>query len=255
MPVDAHIHFASLSERDPGFPERFALADIEACAACHSAEEFDWTEKLRESGLRFRISLGIHPQSPAMDHAGFLAAMVEAGRVDVIGEAGFDFFGDRPEYSRTPENLVIQRRAFEFQLGLALDARKPLLVHVRKAMDLVFEYTRDLARLPAVVFHSWPGTPGEAKALLHRRIPAYFSFGAIVLNGHKRAIESLAGLPDDRILSETDAPWQAPRGGAYCRFEDIHRVVDGMARIRNTDIATINSTIAGNWSRIFGGPG
>ncbi len=252
MSVDAHIHFANLFERDPGFPGRFALSGISACAASHRPDEFLWTEALRERGLRFRTSYGIHPQWPVMDHADFLAALVREGRIEVIGEAGFDFFGDRPEYTRTEENLATQRRAFEYQLELALASGLPLLVHIRRAIDLMFEYAKPLSRLKAVIFHCWPGTPGEAQALLRKRIPAYFSFGTIVLNGHKRAVESLRALPADRILSETDAPWQPPRGSSFCRYEDLGLVVEAMASLRGLEVPALEDLVAANWAGIFG---
>ena len=258
MPVDAHIHFANLFQRDPEFPGRFSSAAIASCGASHDPEEFAWSEAFRESlraggGPLPRLSYGIHPQAPRMEQAEFLDSLARGGRIDVIGEAGFDFFGDRPEFTRGPETLAIQRRAFEFQIDLALKTGLPLLVHLRKAMDLAFEYARPLSRLPAVIFHSWPGTPGEALALLGRGVEAFFSFGAIVINGHKRAASSLAAIPASTILSETDAPWQPPRGEAFCRFEAIGPIVAAMAAIRLLDAEAMEAQIAANWVRAFGG--
>jgi TatD DNase family protein len=187
-----------------------------------------------------------------MEHADFLAELAAAGRIDVVGEAGFDFFGDRPDRVRGAETEASQRRAFEFQLELAIDRGLPLLLHVRKGMDLVFGYSKRLKLLPAAIFHSWSGTPGEAEAFLRRGIRAYFSFGSTVLNGHKRAIESLRTIPDSAILSETDAPWQPPKGSPFCRFEDIGRVIAGMATIRQTGVEPLMVLIEHNWDSIFG---
>ena len=257
MPVDSHIHFANLFERDPDFPARFASSGIAACGASHAPEEFLWSEafreRLRSEGCPVpRLSYGIHPQWPLMDHAELLAELARSGRIDVIGEAGFDFFGDRPEFTRSPENLAVQRRAFEFQLELAHETGLPLLVHLRKAMDLAFEYAKPLSRLPAVIFHSWPGTPGEALSLLDRGVTAFFSFGSIIMNSHKRAVASLAAIPDSTILSETDAPWQPPRGGVFCRFEDIGPIVASMASLREMEVGAMDALIASNWGRVFG---
>ncbi|MFZ4617082.1 MAG: TatD family hydrolase [Rectinemataceae bacterium] len=253
--VDAHIHFRDLHEKDPDFPERFATSGMEACAASHGKEEFLWTEGLRSRGLEFSTSLGIHPQAPSMDHADFISEAVRQGRVDFIGEAGFDFFGDCPERVRSPENEAVQREAFEFQLELALANGLPLLIHVRKAMDLIFGYSRRLAALRAALFHSWPGTPAEAEALLGRGIPAYFSFGSIVMNGHKRAVASLAELPADRILSETDAPWQPPRGSPFCRFEDLGHIVASLAQVRGVEPEKLREDILATWKTIRGDRG
>ena len=45
----------------------------------------------------------------------------------------------------------------------------------------------------------------------------------------------LGGILSDRLLAETDAPWQPPRGGEFCRAEDISPIVEGMARLRCID--------------------
>ena len=77
-------------------------------------------------------------------------------------------------------------------------------------MDLLLGYGPRLKRLPAVIFHGWPGRYQDAQALLKKGIPAYFSFGTTLLRSAKHAIETCSSLPAERILSETDAPWQPP---------------------------------------------
>jgi TatD DNase family protein len=255
VPADAHIHFRDLHSRDPEFPSRFAASGWMACAASHDRDEFAWTESLRAQGLVFASSFGIHPQSPIMAHADFLADLATSGRIAIIGEAGFDFFGDVPERVRNPANESQQRLAFEFQLELAERHGLPLLLHVRRAMDLVFEYSRRLARLPAALFHSWPGTSGEGLSLLRRGVPARFSFGSIILNGHKRAIESAALFPSETLLSETDAPWQPPKGRPFSRFEDLGAVIDALAEIRGLDASVMDRILVDNYRLIYGDAG
>ncbi len=274
MYCDAHIHLIDLIEKDPGFPERFAGHPLAsggadclqngrcgseaapaffACAASHAKDEYLATEALRGQGLAMVTSFGMHPQWPVWDYADYLAELAGAGRIAAIGEAGFDFFGDRPERIRNDENLRIQRAAFEYQLGLAEKTGLPLLMHLRKAGDLLFSYAGRLAKLSAVVLHSCPCTAGETEALLRRGVNAYFSFGAAVLNGHKNAIAAAASVPAERLLSETDAPWQPPRGShaGYCRFEDIAAVVEGLARIRTLPAAVLTRQIEENFRRVY----
>ena len=52
------------------------------------------------------------------------------------------------------------------------------------------------------------GPPVEAQTLLNHGINAYFSFGKQVFNGNKKVIACVKELPFERILSETDAPFQ-----------------------------------------------
>jgi len=253
MYCDAHIHLIDLAGRDPDFPARFSASYL-ACAASHAQDEYLATEALKNKGLSFVTSFGMHPQWPVWDYADFLSELALSGRIAAIGEAGFDFFGDRPERIRNPENLRIQRAAFEYQLELAARTGLPLLMHLRKAGDLLFEYSGRLAKLSAIVLHSCPCTAGEAAALLRRGVNAYFSFGAAILNGHKNAIAAAAAVPASRLLSETDAPWQPPHGTgfAYCRFEDIGSVVEGLARIRALPAEALIPQLEENFRKVYG---
>ena len=256
MLTDAHIHLPDLAQRDPGFLEGSEGLSWIGCTASHAESEYVASEELRrqaaEAGLQTIASYGIHPQSVSWDHADSLARAAGEGKIEAIGEAGFDFFGDRPERVRNDANERAQRGVFEYQLGLAERFGLPLLLHLRKAMDLAFEYAPRLKRIPAAIFHSYSGSAREAASLLERGVPAYFSFGAVILNGHKRAIEACTILPADRILSETDAPWQPPRGSPYCALRDIERVVEGMAALRGVARPDLEIEIESSFRRAYG---
>jgi TatD DNase family protein len=198
----------------------------------------------------------MHPQAPDLCDMQFLEELAVSGRLAAVGEAGFDFFGDRPERIRTDDNLKRQREVFEYQLDLARRFDLPILLHVRKAMDLVFEYSSSLKRLSSVIFHSYPGTAGEAHSLLDRGVPAWFSFGASLINGNKRAGSACASIPLERLLVETDAPWQPPRrvggdGSAFCRPEDIRAVLSSVVDIRVEDAPLVEKTLAENFFTAF----
>ena len=252
MPHDAHIHAPELAERDPGFPGRFRSGSYRACSAAHSGPELDSNLALREAGLDLELSFGIHPQWIIWTWADRLAQEARDGRIAAIGEAGFDFFGDRPERVRNPEYLAAQRSAFEYQLGLAERYSLPIVLHVRRALDLVFEYTHRLKRVPAALFHSWSGPVREAEALIARGVPAYFSFGASILNGNRKARESCALLPVDRVLLETDAPWQPPRGAEFSTIEHLALVRDEAARLRGTTAEAMEESTAAAFEAVYG---
>jgi TatD DNase family protein len=256
MLADAHIHLACLLERDPGFPGRLAGTSWVCCAASHDEGEWGRSEALRASLPPFVASFGIHPQWAVWKNADLLAGLCAKGALAAIGEAGFDFFGDRPERVRNDENERAQRAVFEYQLGLAERHGLPLLLHLRKAMDMAFAYAPRLRRVPAAIFHSYSGTMRDAESLLAKGVNAYFSFGAPILNGNKRAGSACAAVPADRLLAETDAPWQPPRSEArvadrFCRAEDINRVVAGIAALRGIEAVEAERLTAENFARAY----
>jgi Mg-dependent DNase len=263
MLADAHIHLVDLLDRDPGYPERVAagLASFAGeawtcCAASHDEPEWERSEALRSRLPPFVASFGIHPQWPVWKNADLLARLCAERRIAAIGEAGFDFFGDRPERVRNSVNEATQRAVFEYQLGLARMHGLPLLLHLRKAMDLVYEYSKPLKSVPAVVFHSYSGTLRDTESILKRGINAYFSFGASILNGNKRSIEACAAAPAERLLAETDAPWQPPASDEFvqdrfCKAEDIGAVVAGIARLRGIGREAAEDLTSHNFSLVF----
>ncbi len=235
MYCDAHLHLVDLEERDHTFTSTPLPFPWRAAVVSHDPEEFARSEALQLKLPPTIAGFGIHPQNPDMRNAAFLSSLCAARRIGFVGEAGFDFFGDRAITTREPEAVRVQTEAFFFQARLAASAVLPLVVHLRKATDILMGYGRELAALPSVIFHCWPGRLEEAQMFLKKGINAYFSFGTPLLRDSRHAIESLRGLPHSRILSETDAPWQPPHGAPWSRREDIVAVVDKMAMVLELD--------------------
>ena len=248
---DAHLHLVDLFERDPGFASLVPGPDWRGAVVSHDIGEFARSEVLRAELPPTIAGFGIHPQGIRSDTADFLSALAAEGRIGFIGEAGFDFFGDRPERVRNDENLARQRQAFEFQLSLAIGKGLPLLVHSRKAMDILLGYGPAMKRLPALIFHGWPGRAQDALAFLGKGVPAYFSFGTTLLRSAKHAIETCRAIPEDRILSETDAPWQPPAGATWSRPDLIIAVADTLAAIRKVDPASMRQLLRSNFDEAF----
>jgi len=117
-------------------------------------------------------------------------------------------------------------------LEIALLYGLPMVLHVRRAMHKIFPFSGELKKLPAVIFHSWPGSRGEGEALLRRGINAYFAFGWVVLKNHKEAMASAARLPPDRLLLETDAPYQPLRGKSFSSWRDLNAICSCIAALR-----------------------
>lgn len=257
---DAHFHPVDLAALEPGFAALLPGPDWMGCLASHDRQEWERSGSLRgvmaahaASGIGgLPSSFGIHPQNPVMDDADFLRDLASSRSIACIGEAGFDFFADRKDRVRNAENLRIQRDCFEFQLDLARETGLPLLIHMRRATDLVMAYSRRLAKLRSVIFHCWPGRAPEGEEFLSRGVNAYFSFGTSLLRDGPRAGESCAHLPESRILSETDAPWQPPRGEGHSSLAHIARVESHIAKLRDADLERAQVFLRGNFLRAFG---
>ena len=246
MYSDAHIHLFDIFNASGDMPS--PLPGSVLCASSHSQAEFAWQESLaRVWPDQIRLSFGIHPQEPSLECLPFLEQLAAERRISAVGECGFDRFEAR--YRKT---IDAQRAAWDAQLEVARDSGLPLVVHCRKALDLAFADTKRLKGLKAVVFHGWPGSAGEAASFLDRGVNAYFSCGKGLLRGDRSLKATIASLPIERVLTETDAPWMTLRGEAISIPADIRAVTAEAAALRGMDRAAFAEAVFANFIAVFG---
>ena len=205
MISDAHFHLKQLLEISPEQADFIKENDFLGFCSCHSIEEVEFVEnfiaKNPETAQKLKISFGIHPQAPDEKELKTLEKLIAENRIAAVGEIGLDRFSE--EFAAT---FALQKKLFTAQLEIAEIAELPVILHIRKAIPEVFEQIQQLKKIKKVVFHSFSGTAEEAKSILCHGVNAYFSFGNALLNGHKKAVEAVRLLPEERILTETDAP-------------------------------------------------
>ncbi len=256
---DAHLHLSDwrkLSRRE--LPSNAVF-----CTSSSSEEEFAADEKsaLENPGNIF-LSFGIHPQLPAVLKReektereiravlyrllDFFSSVVQEKRICAAGETGFDFF---TEEFRASESL--QFFLWEEQMNIAAKYGIPAVLHLRKAVPLVFREIPRLKLLPAVVFHGWPGSGQEASSILKKGVNAYFSVGKALLRGSRRQAGTIQSVPLDRILLETDAPYMTLKGEEFSNPEDIKNVYAGASRILGLPLEELSSAVEKNFRSVF----
>jgi len=149
---------------------------------------------------------GVHPHHAADLTAEALPALEAAARereVVAVGECGLDYFRDF-----SPRDL--QRRAFAWQLEIASKLGKPVFLHQRDAHDDFIAILRE-HKVTRGVAHCF--TAGEKER------DAYLELGLHIgitgwINDERRGQhlrEVVKGIPADRLMIETDAPYLLPR--------------------------------------------
>ncbi|HSA32088.1 MAG TPA: TatD family hydrolase [bacterium] len=214
MLFDAHIH---LSEIPMGEQARPLPASV--LTSVHDPED----PSLSLGDPAVLCSYGLHPLW--LDATGrsleTLEKLSNSGQISAVGEFGFDFYNGRDE-----EKEKKQRDIFRAQCAIAEQYHLPVVLHVRRGMAELFAETMLLKKLPSVIFHCYPGTADEGQAFLKRGVNGFFSFGTPVIKTYPGAIAALKGLPPDRILFETDAPFQPPRGRERTLPVDIRAIYE-----------------------------
>ncbi|XP_058830172.1 deoxyribonuclease TATDN1 [Topomyia yanbarensis] len=157
---------------------------------------------------RLFMTVGCHPTRCGefvSDPEGYyqsLSKQIECNREKVvaIGECGLDY--DRLNFC----DKEIQKRYFEQQLKLATKYELPLFLHCRNAHeDFIEILKRNLDNLPKRgVVHTFDGTLEDARKLVD--LGFYIGINGCSLKTEDN-LKTVAEIPDDRIMVETDSPW------------------------------------------------
>ncbi|MDR1986579.1 MAG: TatD family hydrolase [Treponema sp.] len=271
MAADAHCHLSDLLKQAPHAEQERRRLGLACAASAWNREDFTCHEELarnaqQDKAPRIFLCFALHPQLPAAAAAqnraampgfssllNFMETLAVEERIQGIGETGFDLYNPALRNTET-----LQDELFKVHLELALTRQLPLILHVRKAMHKVFAYKQTLKRLSGVIFHAYSGTLGEGEALLRQGINAYFSFGTSLVWGRKETIRSCAGLPLNRVLLETDAPYQPLRGFAFSSWQDLPVVLQAVSRVRgdlgHSGEDRLASLMDANFYRAYGSP-
>lgn len=167
---------------------------------------------------------GLHPcyvsqHEPA--HLVELERLLQA-RPDIvaIGEIGLDYFVDE---LKTPELKERQQHFFREQLRLAMQYRKPVVLHVRKAHAEVIAMLRDMKFREGGIVHAWSGGIEEARQYVKLGFRLGIG-GALTYDQSRRLRAVVSAMPLSALVLETDAPDMTPQS---------HRVA-GAGRTRNS---------------------
>ncbi len=157
---------------------------------------------------RLSATAGVHPHHAAEVEPSdlpALRALLSRPVVRAVGECGLDYFRDL-----SPR--AAQRRAFELQLGLALETGKPLFLHQRDAHDDFMAMLRAAGRaLPAAVAHCFTGSRAEAEAYLELGLHIGITGWACDERRGAHLLKIVPHIPAERLMLETDGPYLLPR--------------------------------------------
>ena len=145
-------------------------------------------------------------------------------KVRAIGEIGLDY-----HYEDVPRQR--QQEAFRAQMGLAAELTLPVIVHEREAHE---DGMRIVEEFPSVkgVFHCYSGSAEMAKWLVSRGWYIGFT-GVLTFKNARKAVETAASIPLDRIVLETDCPYMSPEPFRGRRNDprNLYRMAEVLAQL------------------------
>ena len=208
MLFDTHAHYDDDwfdEDRDAllaGMPEKgVGLIVNPGCTLASSRAAL----ALAEQFPHVYAAVGIHPENChdfVPQHIDVLRDLAGHPKVVAIGEIGLDYYW--------PENpsRELQQQVLRAQLTLAQELALPVINHDREAHADSLSIVREFPGLRGV-FHCYSGSVEDARTLVKMGWMLSFN-GAATFKNARKAPEVIAGVPLERLMIETDAPYLAP---------------------------------------------
>ncbi|MCW7536394.1 TatD family hydrolase [Aquabacterium sp. A7-Y] len=206
MWIDTHAHLdaAEFDADRPAMIQRARAAGVaQVVLPAIGCGNFDTVRELAAAeGLSY--GLGIHPivvNSEPDDAPERLRTALQAHRDDprlvAVGEIGLDLFVPGLQRER-------QEAWFAAQLKLAREFALPVLLHTRRAVDVVLKHLRRV-EVPGGIAHAFNGSEQQAQVFIE--LGFKLGFGGALTFERAHQIRRLAQtLPVDSLVLETDAP-------------------------------------------------
>ena len=209
MLVDSHCHldFPDFAENLDEVVARSRAAGVSPMVTiCTHVSKFPQVLAIAERFDDIYCSVGIHPHQAGEEfvEAEELVALADNPKVIAFGETGLDYF-----YEHSPREA--QQTRFRAHIEASRQAGLPVIVHTRDADDDTVAILREeYAKAPFTgLIHCFSSSKELALAAIDLGFFISLS-GIVTFNKAEELRETVAALPVDRMLVETDAPFLAP---------------------------------------------
>ena len=190
-----------------------------------------------ERDVRF---VGAHPWFLDGFDVADLRARLASDRHLGVGEIGLDRLRER----EIPQQM---RDAFDAQLALAAEFRRPVVLHgakcwgeVVKAIVKAGAAAHGDEGVPAFLFHGFSRSDGLLPEIFG--INGYVSVGPSILNDHAVNYRALAKrIPSDRLLVESDATAESA-----AEVPEVEEVLAKLAELRGVPVGVLAAQVEAN---------
>jgi TatD DNase family protein len=249
--IDTHCHLDNKqfdNDRTEATERAFASGMTHLVIPAIEPARFDGVLALANSDGRIFCGMGIHPHN-ANDASDDALARVEelsyGTKVRAIGEIGLDY-----HYDFAPK--TVQHEAFRKQLRIAKRRKLPVIVHNRESDDdmmRILDEEQD-GSLRGVL-HCFSGTPEQAERAV--QLGFHVSFTGNITFKTSTLSETVASVPMDKLMIETDAPYMSPVPHRGKRNEPafVRLVAEKVAEIRSMTLDEVLTTTTATAQRFF----
>lgn len=197
------------------------------------------------------FAAGVHPYDLDDYDRDTLKQYLKDEKCIAIGECGLDYF--RLPKENKEEEKQRQKEFFIDQINLAIDVKKPLIIHIREAsrdsLDILKTYAS--GKVVGGVLHCY-----NASEILLPLANDNFYFGiggVLTFKNAKKLVEILPKIPKEKLIIETDAPYLTPHPHRGKRNEPFYTtlVAQKMSEILHVSLEEIENLTTENAKKLF----
>ena len=155
------------------------------------------------------FAAGVHPYHADEFDINYLKDFLDDRKCVAVGECGLDYFKIKEHFNSDEEVLAnknLQKKIFLDQINLAIQFKKPLIIHARDANEDIYNILKEHSKkLFGAVLHCY----NASKLLLTLKDEGfYFGIGGVLtFKNAKNLVEILDQIPLSNMVIETDAPY------------------------------------------------
>lgn len=203
---------------------------------------------IRHDSIELYKMVGVHPCEVDGERVNLEKKLFEiASKDDIvgIGETGLDYYW-------STDYLKEQKKNLRIHCNVARELNKPIILHNRESTEdilRIIEEEQD-GRLRGI-WHCFNGTVEEGKRAID--LGLYLGIGGITTFKNAGVDKTVAELPLDMMVLETDAPYLAPTPNRGKRNEPafIRFTAEKLAEIKELDLSEIDGITTRNALEIF----
>lgn len=162
-------------------------------------------EKLHHESIEFHKMMGVHPcevDTSRIEEEDHLMEVCSMDEFVAVGETGLDYYW-------STDFVEYQKESLHMHCRVAKAVKKPIVLHNREATDdllSIIENEQDGSLTG--VWHCFTGSKEEGERALD--LGLHLGVGGVATFKNAGVGEVVAGMPLDRLILETDAPYLSP---------------------------------------------
>lgn len=254
MIFETHAHYDDEQfdkDRDLLIPDLLSGEICNIINVSSSVESVKTGIALAEKYEKVYAAAGVHPSDIAglnEESFAWLKEQCSHPKVVAVGEIGLDYYWDKEE-----EVQKSQREWFFRQIKLTEEVNLPIIIHSRDAAEDTMKVMREVhaENIPGVV-HCYSYSLEMAREFV--KMGYYIGVGGVVtFKNAKKLKDVVQGIPLERILLETDAPYMAPEPyrGTRNHSGNLTYVVEKIAELKGVTTEEVEEVTLKNARTLF----